>query len=123
MITETVKAFIGAHIVAVEQLEVLLLMRAHRDRPWTAEQVNDRIKSSVGSVADRLADLESRGFLRKESQSYRYAETNPNDAAVAELATTYAESRFSVIELIFAKPTDKLRVFARAFSIRGDDNG
>jgi hypothetical protein len=121
VISDRVKALVARHIVSVEQLEVLLLLRANQGRDWTTIQVNDRIKSSVASVSERLADLESRGFLTHQGDSYRYDAGNPSEAAVAELATTYAESRFTVIELIFSKPNDNLRVFARAFRIRGDN--
>jgi DNA-binding MarR family transcriptional regulator len=121
MIPDRVKALVGEHIVSVEQLEVLLLLRESADQDWTPAQVNDQIKSSVGSVTERLANLESRGFLRRQADRYQYDRTNPNDAAVAELAVAYSERRFSIIDLIFSKPTDKLRVFARAFKIRGDN--
>jgi hypothetical protein len=121
MISERVKGLIGQHIVSVEQLEVLLLLREEPARDWTTAQINDRIKSSVGSVSERLADLESRGFIKHQGESYRYDPGNPHEATMVELATTYAESRFTVIELIFAKPSDNLRVFARAFRIRGDN--
>ena len=121
VISDRVKALIVQHIVSVEQLEVLLLLREDPGRAWTPNQVNDRIKSSVASVTERLADLESRGLIQHQGESYGYDAGNPHAEVVAELATTYAESRFTVIELIFAKPNDNLRVFARAFRIRGDN--
>jgi hypothetical protein len=121
MISDRVKALVGEHIVSVEQLEVLLLLRQNAAQDWTPAQVHDQIKSSIGSVTDRLASLESHGFLRRQDDRYQYDGTNPNDAAVAELAVAYSERRFSIIDLIFSKPTDKLRVFARAFRIRGDN--
>jgi hypothetical protein len=121
VISERVKSLIAQHIESVEQLEVLLLLRQHHQRDWTGEQVNDLIKSSVGSVQQRLADLEGRGLVRLQGEAFRYDPSNVHDGAVEELASIYTERRFTVIELIFAKPTDKLRVFARAFSIRGDN--
>jgi hypothetical protein len=52
---------------------------------------------------------------------FRYAPRTPDLAgAVEELAQAYADRRVSVIGLIFAKPTDKLRSFADAFRIRKD---
>lgn len=121
MISDRVRSLVGEHIVSVEQLEVLLLLHQHRDRDWSATQVNDEIKSSVSSVRERLANLESRGFLRRQGDMYRYDAANINDAAVGELATTYSQRRFTIIEMIFSKPLEKLRGFARAFRIRGDD--
>jgi hypothetical protein len=40
--------------------------------------------------------------------------------AVQALARAYADRRVTVIGLIFAKPTDKIRSFADAFRIRKD---
>jgi hypothetical protein len=102
MISDRVKALVGEHIVSVEQLEVLLLLRQHRGLEWTPAQVNDQLRSSIGSVAERLADLESRRFLRYEAGRYQYDSTNSHDAAVAELAAAFTERRFSVIELIYS---------------------
>jgi hypothetical protein len=102
MISDRVKALVGEHIISVEQLEILLLLRQHLGREWTPAQVNDQLRSSVGSVAERLADLESRRFLRHEAGRYQYDSTNSHDAAVAELAIAHAERRFSVIELIYS---------------------
>jgi DNA-binding Lrp family transcriptional regulator len=121
LISDRVRSLVGEHIVSVEQLEVLLLLHQHRDREWSAAQVNDEIKSSVNSVRERLANLESRGFLRRQGDRYRYDAANVNDAAVAELAIAYLQRRFTIIEMIFSKPLEKLRGFARAFKIRGDD--
>jgi hypothetical protein len=121
VISDRVRSLVGEHIVSVEQLEILLLLHQHSDREWSAAQVNDEIKSSVTSVRERLANLEARGFLRRQADLYRYDAANLNDAAVAELATAYSQRRFTIIELIFSKPLEKLRGFARAFRIRGDD--
>ena len=117
MIPEPVRHLIAQHIDSVEQLEVLILLRMHRDRAWTVAEVNDRIKSSASSVETRLNDLAGRGFLQRNAQSFRYQAGPDVEAAVAQLATAYTERRFSVIELIFSKPTDKLRAFADAFKM------
>jgi hypothetical protein len=102
LISDRVKALVGEHIVSVEQLEVLLLLRRHPGLEWTPAQVNDQLRSSIGSVAERLADLESRRFLRHEAGRYQYESANSHDAAVAELADAFAERRFSIIELIYS---------------------
>ena len=124
VIAQSVRRLIAAHIVSVEQLEVLLLLREHRDRSWTVEQVNDRISSSPSSVASRLVDLERRGFVRHDGTGFRYQGSTIHETALTELAAAYAERKYSVIELIFARATEKLRAFADAFRVRrGDDDG
>jgi hypothetical protein len=124
LIQESVRKLIADHIDSVEQLEVLLLLRAQRERVWTVGEINDEIKSSVSSVEARLSDLADRGLLERQGRTFRYQATPEMDATVTELARAYAERRFTVIELIFAKPTDKLRAFADAFKMskkRGPD--
>jgi hypothetical protein len=124
VIPEPVRQLIAQHIQSVEQLEVLILLRTHRDRAWTVAEVNDHIKSSPSSVVTRLDDLAARGFLRRTDQSFHYQAREDVEAAVAQLAAAYTERRFSVIELIFSKPAAKLRAFADAFKVgkkRGPD--
>jgi predicted transcriptional regulator len=124
LIQESVRKLIADHIDSVEQLEVLLLLRAQRERVWTVAEINDEIKSSVSSVETRLSGLADGGLLQRQGRTFRYQAAPEMDATVTELARAYAERRFTVIELIFARPTDKLRAFADAFKVskkRGPD--
>lgn len=124
---DDVKKLLAEHITSVEQLEILLLLRGRPDTDWTASAVSEEVRTGERSAAARLDDLEARGFLRANSHggevSYRYA---PAAAwlrqAVERLAAAYAERRYTIIELIFAKPIDNLKVYADAFRIRKDDS-
>jgi hypothetical protein len=100
----------------------LILLREERST-WTVEQINDRIKSSLSSIRTRLADLETHRFVRCSEEGYRYVPNPAEEVAVDELVTAYEASRYAVIDLIFAKPTDKLSIFSRAFRLRRDDDG
>jgi hypothetical protein len=102
VISDAVRRLIAAHIDSIEQLEVLLLLRERRERCWTIDQVNDRIRSSASSVRTRLADLEGRGLVTREPAGFRYRTAPDHDDAVRELAWAYAERRYSVIDLISA---------------------
>jgi DNA-binding IclR family transcriptional regulator len=119
LISEPVRKLIAEQIDSVEQLEVLILLREHRSRPWTVDGINERIRSSPNSVRERLEALVQRGLVAQQDAGYRYAAAGELDATVSELARAYAERRFTVIELIFAKPSDKLRAFADAFKVGG----
>jgi hypothetical protein len=125
MVGEAAGRILAEHIVSVEQLEILLLLREHRDRSWTAERVNNQIKSSVASVGGRLVDLAERGLLHRSGEAYQYRPAPELERAMTEVAKAYSESRFAVIDLIFAKPSEKLRVFADAFKMKkgGKDHG
>jgi hypothetical protein len=121
-VPEEVRKLIADHIVSVEQLEILLLLRAKPDVEWTAKAVSEEIRTSEGSAAMRLDDLRNRGFLTMEDRDAKRYVFAPTDAtlrrSVDSLANTYAERRYTVIDLIFQKPIDNLRVYADAFRLR-----
>lgn len=116
-----VHRFILDHIVSVEQLEILLLLRGRRDRDWNAEEVARELRTAALSAANRLADLERRGLLTREGERYRFDPAAPAlEEAVEGLSHVYPERRVTVIDLIFSKPNDVIRTFADAFKLRKD---
>ena len=117
---EIVRRLLAEHINSVEQLEVLLLLRDRAERSWTPAQASEQIRSGADSVARRLQDLHKRGFVTREEEgpTYRYAPPPERVAAIDALARAYAERRHQVIELIFAKPIENLRVYSDAFRLR-----
>jgi hypothetical protein len=119
-ISEEVKRFIIDHINSVEQLEVLLFLRSNEDKEWDAGGVSRELRIDPVSAATRLDDLCRQGLLAvRTSTLYRYSpKTRELEQAVRELAETYENHRFSVINMIFSKPIDKIRSFADAFRIR-----
>lgn len=119
---ENVRRLIAEHITSVEQLEVLLLLARSDGRRWTPEAVSEELRTSVTSARARLGDLERRGFLSSTAEGCRFEPSVPQAReAVEALAATYAERRYTVIDLIFSKPIDNLRVYANAFRFRKDD--
>src|SRR3954451_7900715 len=98
---DIVRRLIAEHIVSVEQLEVLLLLRSRPERSWTGQQASEQVRSGADSVARRLTDLCKRGFLAPEGAGYRYSPPPERVAALDALARAYAERRHQVIELIF----------------------
>lgn len=125
-IPEEARRLIAERINSVEQLEVLLLLRKDEEREWCAEEVSDELRSSPTSAARRLADLFAHDLLAMRQGSntlYRYCPGSETlRRAVDALARAYAERRFTVIDMIFSKPVEKLRVFADAFRVREDDS-
>jgi len=120
-----VRAFIHEHIDSVEQLEVLLLVRAHPGREWSAREVADELRIDPGSAEQRLEDLVRVGLLADGSAGVRYAPETPELARqVDELAQLYQSHRVAIISVIFSRPSERIRSFADAFRIRrGDDDG
>lgn len=125
-ITKEVEQLIREKLRSVEQLEVLLFLRAAADKEWSATEVSEKLYTQPDSAAKCLADLSARGLLVVRRTPgpllYRY---KPNTAAlertVSGLADAYKVRRFSVIELIFSSPNDQIQVFSDAFRIRKED--
>ncbi|HEY8430978.1 MAG TPA: winged helix-turn-helix domain-containing protein [Sandaracinaceae bacterium] len=125
-VPEDARRLLASRINSVEQLEILLLLRRDPARSWTPSALAEELRSSEPSVAKRLADLRRGGLVEvvpSSPEAYRYAPAAAwLSAAVDSLAQLYAESPYRVIDLIFAKPIDNLRVYADAFRYRKDDS-
>lgn len=122
---EDVKRLLREHIYSVEQLEILLFLRSNPEEAFDARAVHDQLRTSETSAAARLLDLSERGFLQalttQQGTSFRYAPNTDWLAATTDrLAHAYAERRYRVMELVFSKPIENLRVFADAFRFRKD---
>src|ERR687892_1896857 len=106
----SVRQLIAQHIESVEQLEVLLHLRANADRAWTADEVAQALHIQPDSAGRRLDDLRARGFCAVEGDRYRYSPALPAvDGVVGDLARVYSTHRVSVISLIFSKPSDTIQ--------------
>lgn len=120
---EVVRRLVATHIHSVEQLEVLLLLWARRERTWTADEVARELRIDAGSAASRLLDLHGRGFLEDRGGAFAFRNGVPElQRSVDALAEAYRERRVSLINLIFSKPVDKVRLFADAFKYRKDES-
>ena len=124
-ISPAIRDFITEQIDSVLQLEVLLLLFAHRSRAFTIDDITSELKIDANWLSAQLARLCGVGILICMSQSnvstYQYQPARRElDEIVQGLADAYAQRRVSVVSLIFNKPTDRLRHFADAFRIRKD---
>lgn len=122
-LSAVVQQFVLRHIDSIEQLEVLLLLRAHADRAYSPEEVSRELRTAPASAVHRLATLARSGLVvEAPAGAYRYApRTSDLDAAASELADAYAVRRFAVTTLIYSRPLDQVRTFADAFRIREED--
>jgi predicted transcriptional regulator len=126
-ISPELKRFIHNTINSVEQLEVLLFLMSNAERDWSAAQISEKTRMAEESVASKLQELHAAQLLTLQGTSsssaaplYRYAPTT--EALAQEVATSldraYKERKDTVIQLIFSKPMENIRVFADAFRIR-----
>ena len=124
-ITSRAKQLITDHLDSVMQLEVLLLLAGSPGKVWTAPDLAQQLRIDAVWVEGQLRAMAAGGLVALGDAGppaqFRFAPRTPELAqAVDELARAYADRRVTVIGLIFAKPTDKLRSFADAFRIRKD---
>lgn len=120
-IPDDVLQFIDRHITSVDQLEILLLLRAQRRRTWSPAQVSSELRNNPEAAAQRLTPLVDIGLLARDEQGcFRYEPTlSDADRLVSGVDDAYRQFRLRVIERIFAKP-DGLAAFADAFRLRKD---
>jgi hypothetical protein len=122
-----VKAFVHKYIQSVEHLEVLLLLYRAPEKTWTAQSVARELRADGSSIKNRLSDHTKAGLLdelQNEGSAeyfYRFRSYDPDvNEIVSQLGAAYRERRFRIIDAIFSKPNDKLRLFADAFKYRKD---
>jgi hypothetical protein len=123
-LSSRLKRFIADHIDSVMQLELLLLLRERLAQAWSAEGLAQECRVEPIWVEGHLRAMVAAGLATAFDTmpaTYRYAPKSPEMMdTVDELARAYADRRVTVIGLIFAKPTDKIRSFADAFRLRKD---
>lgn len=122
-IADDVLAFLDRTISSIDQLEILLLVRAQRSKSWTAQQVADELRSNAEAVEERLRMLEAAALVSRAGESpstFRYEPLPPaRDEVIGRLEIAYRDFRFRVIERVFKKP-DGMQSFADAFRFRKD---
>lgn len=120
-ITEALRAFVRKHVRTVGELEVLLLLRARRERSWTAEEVARELRSSSTAAADYLRHFGRAGLVREtEIGQYQYVDDPATRDLVTALAAAYVERPVSVVDLIYSVPRDQVQILADAFKIKKD---
>jgi hypothetical protein len=119
---EIVRSLIAHHLDSVLEVEILLLLYQTRPRAWSAADLVEKLRIDPAFANTHLGKLCDHGLLRCDEgppATYAFAPGSAElEAAAAALDRAYADRRVSVIELIFAKPLDKIRSFADAFRIR-----
>ena len=122
-----IRQFIQSTINSVDQLEVLLFLMSNADRGRTVEEISSRIRVTPTAISSKLKDLCGAGLLSSRDEgpdgTYRYAPETTALAAelVDSLNRAYRESRDSVIQLIYTRPLDNIRIFADAFRISKEE--
>lgn len=120
-ISDELRQLIYDHIDSVEQLDILLLLRAQAERDWSARDIADYLRTSPFSVEQRLRSLRALDIMEEkptDPRRYSYCVKNQKlDALIGDLAEANRVRRHRVLELIFS-PMKRARSFADAFLVR-----
>jgi hypothetical protein len=116
------KQFLRTHIQSLEQLEILSLMVAHRDREWTARAIYEAILSNEKSIGARLVHFEISGLVvcsASTPAAYRYEPRTPElEAGARATLQAFRDRRVLVTETIFRPDSDPAKSFADAFRFK-----
>lgn len=108
---EEVDRFLADNIQSLEELEILLLLRAEPARWFEAPEVTAALRLGAYSAQERLAALARSGFLALEGKPlrYRYAPDPRLESVIAAAARCHAECRHLVIGSIYAPGARRAR--------------
>ena len=122
VLSEPLRSFLLQRLSSVEQMEVVLLLRADRERSWTAPEVAAALRTAPEPAAMRLFLLASGGLLAFEPSAvprYRYAGVDAeSDALLEELDTAFKADREAVQAAVDSSARDPIRSFADAFKLK-----
>lgn len=123
-ISQDLKKFIREQIRSVCSLEVLLLLHRMRSRSFSASEVADELGIEIEIAQQQLSDLASAHLLAPIDigrSRYIYQPVEDFALQVDQLAGAYSRQRVPILSLILTEHPDKIRGFAEAFRLIGND--
>ena len=112
-------AFIRRNLKSVWALELLLLLRADRERGWTTAELVGELRASDSLVARILEDFRRHGLVGDEG-GWRYAAKAADAELCDQIEALYRERPMTLIKAI-STPPDRLQALADAFRIKKGD--
>jgi hypothetical protein len=103
---EHVRTLIESHIESVQQVEILVLLRAAAERGWAAGELCRSLHLSAAVCEGWIDRFAAAGIVTRTDERILYAAGTPHDPAVDDLLDLYSRRRHSVIESIYGKPRD-----------------
>ena len=119
-IPDDVLRFVLTSVPTVPFLEAMLMLRAHADKSWSANEVSQRLFVPTAVGDELLAKLCDAGLSApsEEEGSYRWNASTPVAQVVDLLARIYAVNVVGVTELIHSRQERRAIQFADAFRLR-----
>jgi DNA-binding IscR family transcriptional regulator len=117
-----VREWVRERILALEQLEILLLLQQRPAKVWSLEELAGSLSLQTVFVEAAVAHLGHHGLISDVQGRYRYA---PSDLQVADvvagLAFAYANARVEVLALVSSDAVTRVRHRARQLMRRLSD--
>lgn len=116
-ISPKLKQFIFEFVDSVELIEVLLFIRNHSEKWFSAAQISMELRSNPDSILNRLSRLATIGLLEQNKDLFRFhPKSSKLNEISSELSNEYFLRRHAIFELIFSS-SKTARQFADAFII------
>lgn len=118
---DDVKKLITDRLSSIDQLEILLLLKANPDHKYSPEEVSAELYTRPEAARARLMDLVSKNLAKSAGDPllFSYRPESPEVADIVErLDDLYRKRRVTVINLIYSKSIQGVQAFADAFQIR-----
>lgn len=120
-VSERSRAFLEQRLSSLDQIDVVMLLRADPSRSWTAPEVASTLHTAPETAAMRLFLLASGGLIAFEPSAiprYRYASIDAEtNGMLQELSEVLAVSRNTVMAAL-ESPRDPIRSFSDAFKLK-----
>jgi hypothetical protein len=116
------RRFISEHIGSIAQLELLLLLAGDSSKSVGADEAARVFYLTPDAARTYLEVMRADGLVARQADgTYRFAPANEQwRQLVQALAEAYRERRLTVVQAIYAGPSDAIQSFADAFRIRKD---
>jgi hypothetical protein len=120
-LSPALEQLIRERLPSKEQIDIVLLLRANRERAWTAAEVSRELATPQESTAMRLFLLASNGMVIFDGSgvpSYRYGAGAEIDVLMQELTEIRAGRPEALSGVVDGAGPDPVRSFADAFRVK-----
>jgi DNA-binding IclR family transcriptional regulator len=101
-ISGEIRQLLTQTVHSVEQLEILLLLRASPDQVWTVRDVYQRVLTNETSVRRSLEKLCEHGTIRKTGAlEFQFNSAADSEGVLEELARLYKEKPTRILYALY----------------------
>lgn len=123
-IPREVVAFIDKAIDCVEQLELLRVLAEEPEKRWSALELARVVQVKPDEMESYLKVMKARGLISlspSDNGAWHHGPLPSLEAVVNQLLDVYRERPVTMIRLVYDRAAIRLRAFANAFRLQGDE--